>query len=92
MSCYTECEIAIKALEVIKNRPGIRTSELIDELRRIMKPSGEDLKILDGRNDDKFSQKVRNLKSHNSIQDKVTTIGDNDRQWYLKEDYAKYVK
>ena len=92
MSCYTECEIAIKALEVIKNRPGIRTSELIDELRRIMKPSGEDLKILDGRNDDKFSQKVRNLKSHNSIQDKVTTIGDNDRRWYLKEDYVKYVK
>ena len=92
MSCYTECEISIKALDVIKNRPGIRTSELIDELRRIMKPSGEDLKILDGRNDDKFSQKVRNLKSHNSIKAKVTNIGDNDRQWYLKEDYAKYVK
>ena len=92
MSCYTEYEISIKALDVIKNRPGIRTSELIDELRRIMKPSGEDLKILDGRNDDKFSQKVRNLKSHNSIQDKVTTIGANDRQWYLKDDYAKYVK
>lgn len=92
MSCYTEGEIAIKALDAIKKRPGIKTSELIDELRRIMKPSGEDLKILDGRNDDKFSQKVRNLKSHNSIQDKVITIGDKDRQWYLKDDYAKYIK
>lgn len=89
MSCYTEGEISIEALEAIKNKPGIRTSKLIDELRSIMKPSGEDLKILDGRNDDKFSQKVRNLKSHNSIQDKVITIGEKDRQWYLKEDYAK---
>nr|WP_315107423.1 hypothetical protein [uncultured Campylobacter sp.] len=92
MSCYKESEIAIKALDVIKRRPGIKTSELIDELRIIMKPSGEDLTILDGRNDDKFSQKVRNLKSHNSIQDKVITVGDKDRQWYLKNDYPKYVK
>ena len=92
MSCYKESEIAIKALDVIKRRPGIKTSELIDELRIIMKPSGEDLTILDGRNDDKFSQKVRNLKSHNRIQDKVITVGDKDRQWYLKNDYPKYVK
>lgn len=86
MSCYTESEIAVKALEVIKRRPGIRTSELIEELRIIMKPSGEDLKTLDHRNDDKFSQKVRNLKSHNTLQGKVITVGEKDRQWYIKDD------
>jgi predicted HNH restriction endonuclease len=33
-----------------------------------MKPSGEDLDILSGRSDDKFSQKVRNLKAHNTFE------------------------
>lgn len=46
----------------------ITTSELINELRDILKPSGEDVEILDGRQDDKFSQKVRNLKSHNTLE------------------------
>ena len=85
MSCYSEDEIAQVALEVIRRNPGIRTSELITETRKIMKPDGEDLEILDGRNDDKFSQKVRNLKSHNTIADKVYTVGEKNRQWFLRE-------
>ena len=85
MSCYSEDEIAQVALEVICRNPGIRTSELIDEARRIMKPDGEDLEILEGRNDDKFSQKVRNLKSHDTIADQVYTIGERNRQWFLRE-------
>ncbi len=32
-----------------------------------MKPTGQDLEILNNRNDDKFSQKVRNIKSHDTI-------------------------
>ncbi len=47
---------------------GLFTSELIPKLRDLLKPSGEDLKILKGRNDDKFSQKVRNLISHNAFE------------------------
>ena len=46
----------------------ITTSELIQKLRDIMKPAGEDLQILSGRSDDKFSQKVRNLKAHNTFE------------------------
>lgn len=46
----------------------ITTSELIQKLRDIMKPSGEDLQILSGRSDDKFSQKVRNLKAHSTFE------------------------
>ena len=33
-----------------------------------MKPTGEDLKRLRNRNDDKFSQKVRNLKAHDTFE------------------------
>ncbi len=47
---------------------GLSTSDLIPKLRELLKPSGEDLEILSGRNDDKFSQKVRNLKAHNTFE------------------------
>ena len=46
---------------------GLTTSEISRLLRALLQPSGEDLEILAGRNDDKFSQKVRNLKSHNTL-------------------------
>lgn len=84
MSSYSEDQIAKVALKIIGNNPGIRTSELIDAARRIMQPDGDDLEILAGRNDDKFSQKVRNLKSHDTIADKVYTVGEKNRQWFLK--------
>lgn len=45
----------------------ITTTDLIAKLTTIMKPTGEDLDILKDRNDTKFSQKVRNLKSHNTM-------------------------
>ena len=86
MSCYSENEIADVVIGIIRDNPGIRTSEMIDEARRIMKPSGEDKEILDNRNDDNFSQKVRNIKSHDSIADKVRTEGERNRKWYLKQE------
>ncbi|MDN3279128.1 hypothetical protein QWJ07_33025 [Frankia sp. RB7] len=42
----------------------ISTSDLIQLLEDEFAPTGEDAEILDGRNDTKFSQIVRNLKSH----------------------------
>ena len=84
MSNYSESEIAPIALEIIEKNPGIRTSELIPKVREKMNPSGDDLTILDGRNDDKFSQKVRNLKSHNTLINKVSTIDEHDCKWYKK--------
>ena len=41
---------------------------LILSLRHDMQPNGEDLEILKNRSDDKFSQKVRNLKSHRTLE------------------------
>ncbi len=84
MSSYTESQIAAVVLDCIKSKPGITTTELIAEARQIMKPSGDDLEQLDNRNDDKFSQKVRNIKSHDSIAHLVRTEGDRNRRWYLK--------
>lgn len=84
MSCYSENEIVDVVLEIIRNNPGIRTSKLIDKAREQMRPDGEDLEILDNRNDDKFSQKVRNIKSHDTIVEQVITVGQRNRQWFLK--------
>lgn len=84
MSNYSENQIIPIVLQVISNNPGIRTSELINETHKLMKPNGEDLDILNNRDDDKFSQKVRNIKSHNSIINQTYTIGTRNRQWFLK--------
>lgn len=84
MSCYSENEIANVVLGIIKDNPGMRTSELIDMARKEMRPNGEDLEILDNRNDDKFSQKVRNIKSHDTISAMVRTVDERHRQWFLK--------
>lgn len=95
MSCYIESQIAEVALEIIKENEGIRTSELIQKCRERMQPDGEDLEIANTRNDDKFSQKVRNLKSHDTLERKeklVVTIGKKNRQWYTKEYYDSICK
>ena len=46
---------------------GLRMSDLITELRQTLHPSGDDLLPLKDRNDDRFSQKVRNLQSHDRL-------------------------
>lgn len=65
----SELELILPSLYLMSLNGGhITTSELIQKLRDIMKPTGEDLQILAGRNDDKFSQKVRNLKAHDTFE------------------------
>jgi predicted HNH restriction endonuclease len=64
-----ENELVLPSLFFMElNGDHITTEELIPRLREIMKPLGEDLEILSGRTDDKFSQKVRNLKAHNTFE------------------------
>lgn len=59
-----ESEIVKPALKIIKDNPGINTSELIEELQKVVELYPGDKEILNGRNDTKFSQIVRNLISH----------------------------
>jgi len=65
----TETELILPSLYLMQlNNGQITTAELIKKLRDIMKPTGEDTQILHNRSDDKFSQKVRNLKAHNTFE------------------------
>lgn len=64
-----ERDLILPALEIMSQRGGsVTTRDLIVELRARLQPSGEDLRILDGRTDDKFSQIVRNLRSHKTFE------------------------
>ena len=68
MTEYSEPELVVPALEfIIANPQGVTTTELINYLISLLHPSGYDMKLLNGRNDSHFSQKVRNLKSHNTL-------------------------
>ena len=65
---YTEKDLVIPALQIIAEAEnGLTTSELIKALEDKLKPEGDDAKILFGRKDSRFSQKVRNLISHKTL-------------------------
>ena len=71
MPVYSESDLVVPAVVIIAANPeGITTTELSKQLRERLEPSGDDLTLLAGRNDDKFSQKVRNLKSHDTLEKK----------------------
>lgn len=63
-----EADLILPALFVMNARQGVTTTDMIALLRDLLQPSGEDLAQLNGRNDDKFSQKVRNLVSHRTLE------------------------
>ena len=65
----TESELVLPSLYLMSLSPTgtISTTELIRLLTQIMKPQGLDAQILNNRSDTYFSQKVRNLKSHDTL-------------------------
>ncbi|MCC1494673.1 HNH endonuclease [Cognatishimia sp. F0-27] len=82
----TESDLVLPALRALlqAEEVGLSTSDLMGVLREAMKPAGEDLEPLEGRNDDKFSQKVRNLKSHDRLERDDLAIYV-DRKYYITE-------
>lgn len=65
----TEADLVLPALLCIEGgNPELSTTQLQQCLRALLQPRGEDLEILAGRKDDKFSQKVRNLRSHETLE------------------------
>lgn len=66
----SEPDLILPALWFMANYPAewISTSTLIGSLRQLLRPTGEDAKILSGRRDDRFSQIVRNLASHKTLE------------------------
>lgn len=101
MARISELQLILPSLFLMNlSSDGLHTSDLIPKLRDLLKPEDEDLEILSGRNDDKFSQKVRNLKAHSTFerfgyakyQDGVVKITDSGIK-YLQEnmDNLKYL-
>lgn len=71
MTRTSELDLVLPALCAMLAKGGsIQTSDLIQVLIDTLHPTGEDMEILEGRSDTKFSQKVRNLKSHNTLEDR----------------------
>lgn len=62
----SEVELVIPTLRILASQQSgyISTSRLIRELSVVFSPRGEDAEILRGRLDTRFSQIVRNMKSH----------------------------
>lgn len=72
MNRITESDIVLPALYLMSDDAVryIDTTTLIRKLTEIMRPTGEDAQILAGRRDTYFSQIVRNLKSHDTLEKK----------------------
>lgn len=69
MKRIRERDLIIPSLEImLENDGSVSTRDLILHLRLRLQPEGEDLEILAGRTDDRFSQKVRNLRSHKTFE------------------------
>lgn len=89
---YSEPDLIIPALIELKNSPnGLTTTQLIARLRGWLKPSGHDIEIIDGRKDDYFSQKVRNLKSHDTLTRRGLATYENGI-WKITEKGRDYIK
>lgn len=86
MTKFTEKEILSEAIIAIDEYGSLTTSELIDVLREKMRPDGHDVKLISGRNDDYFSQKVRNLKSHKTLSKYTHEVNEKTgtTRWYSK--------
>jgi len=94
MARITEKELILPSLYLlnIEENKTLSTTDLISKLRVLLKPDDEDLEIISGRSDDKFSQKVRNLKSHNTLtnsnfctyQDNQFTLTDIGEEYLIR--------
>jgi len=82
----TEKELILPALAVMTKYGKVNTTELIKYLFEIMQPTGKDVEIIQGRNDTFFSQKVRNLKSHDTLEGYADY---NNGSWKINEDGTK---
>lgn len=64
----SEADLVLPTLYVINTESRVTTSQLIPILEKHMKPMGKDAEILKNRKDTHFSQKVRNLVSHRTLE------------------------
>ena len=99
MSEYSERELVFPAIIAMGNASGkMSTTELISVLTDVLQPDGKDAQIIEGRGDSYFSQKVRNLKAHNTLgkQGYANTTDDgwelNETGWFWYEKVSSMLK
>jgi hypothetical protein len=90
-----ERDLVLPAVHCINDADNktLSTTDLIACLRSLLRPVGEDVKILKNRKDDAFSQKVRNLKSHDTLENLGLCEYLGDNYWTvtpLGEEYLLY--
>lgn len=73
----SEADLLMPTLRLLAARPNgaLTTSDLIVELEAVMQPQGEDAEILEGRQDTRFSQIVRNMVSHKTSPGNIIAEG-----------------
>jgi len=73
----SEADLLIPTLRILAAQPNgsMQTSRLIVELEQALNPQGEDAEILDGRQDTRFSQIVRNMVSHKETEGNIIAEG-----------------
>ena len=93
MAEITERELILPTLYLLSKEKShfISTSDLITKLTEIMHPTGKDAMLLKNRNDTHFSQKVRNLKSHDTLTKNEFAIYENNG-YVLSQKGRKYLK
>lgn len=94
MARIKERQLILPSLFLIDLSPQkqLTTTELQQGLRDLLNPTGEDLETLANRNDDKFSQKVRNLRSHKTFEKLgVAEYNDENAAYRLTPKGKKYL-
>lgn len=91
---YSEKDLIIPALLelYISDYKSLSTTKLIAALTNRLKPEGEDAEILFGRNDTRFSQKVRNLISHKSLYPAFVDYDAKNHMIKINENGIKYLE
>ena len=73
----SESDLLLPTLRILAAEPDgyLSTTEIISALTTEFQPKGEDAEILEGRYDTKFSQIVRNMKSHKTSPENIVAQG-----------------
>lgn len=75
-----------------QNGGSITTADLIPKIEGLMKPVGLDAQILNNRKDNRLSQKIRNLKSHNTLEKMgVATYDYTNGKYTITNNGRKYL-
>jgi hypothetical protein len=93
----SERDLTCPTLAILASKPNgyCSTSRLIADLTDHFEPKGEDAEILDNRHDTKFSQIVRNMKSHKTASTNIIHRGlveETARGFRITDSGREYLK